>query len=66
MNENWLTLLEAAKLLHVTRQQIILWIRLGKLPASRFGRQDYRVQESDFLAFKQASRLSAAQARGEA
>jgi|GraSoi2013_115cm_1033766.scaffolds.fasta_scaffold359914_2 excisionase family DNA binding protein len=46
----YLTVKEIAAELRVTKQVVWRWIREGKLPALRIGKE-YRVSRADYLAF---------------
>ncbi len=46
----YLTVKEIAAELRVTKQVVWRWIREGKLPALRIGKE-YRIDRADYLAF---------------
>jgi excisionase family DNA binding protein len=45
----WLTVVEAAEKLRVSRGYLLKLIRSGKFPASPLGKRQYRIRKSDFL-----------------
>jgi excisionase family DNA binding protein len=48
---------DVARLLHVTRVAVLLWIRAGKLAASRVPGGRYRIERADFRKFLTENRL---------
>jgi histidinol-phosphate aminotransferase len=50
MSETYFTLERVAQILQVSYLTVYRWVRAGKLPASKVGRQ-YRVSQSNFAAF---------------
>lgn len=52
------TTLQVAEHFNVPLVTVQKWIREGKLPAYRPGKE-YRIKESDLLAFEQASKTTA-------
>ncbi len=54
-----LDVIEAAKLLKITKRRVREFINLGRLPAVRLNRL-YLIKYSDFMLFKKTPRLSGA------
>lgn len=50
MSETYFTLEHVAQILQVSYLTVYRWVRAGKLPASKVGRQ-YRISQSNFAAF---------------
>jgi len=43
---NYLTIYELAKMWRISSKTITAWVRIGKIPATKFGHQ-YRILKSD-------------------
>jgi excisionase family DNA binding protein len=50
VDESYYTLKDIAERLQVSYRTVFRWVHAGRLPAYKFG-SDWRVKESDLLAF---------------